>query len=151
MPREIGFLLMVLVLGIVGRNHLVWTASLILLAIRVCRLDFLYPALEDWGVRAGLTLLVLAIMVPFVSGSIRFEGLWNTLRTPPGLLAAVTGAVAAYLGKLGVDGMRTYPEIVVGLVVGSILGASLLRGVPTGPLIAAGAAALLLQVLGFGR
>ncbi len=151
MPREVGFLLVVLALGLLGRNHLVWTAALILLGIRLLGLDFLYPVLDRFGVRVGLTLLVVAIMVPFVAGTIRFEGLWSTLTAPPGLLAALSGAVAAYLGRLGVEGMRAHPEIAVGLVVGSILGASLLRGVPTGPLIAAGATALLLQALGLER
>jgi uncharacterized membrane protein (DUF441 family) len=147
-PREVSFLLIVVALGLIGGNHLVWTAALILMGIRFLGLEFLYAGIEQWGVRAGLTLLVIAILTPFVSGSLTFAGLWATLRTPSGAVAAVMGALASYLGRFGVQGMQDHPEIALGLVVGSILGASLLGGVPTGPLIAAGAAVILLRSLG---
>jgi uncharacterized membrane protein (DUF441 family) len=143
-----SFLLIVVALGLIGGNHLVWTAALILMGIRLLGLEFLYSGLEQWGVRAGLTLLVIAILTPFVSGSLTFQGIWAALRTPSGVVAAIMGALASYLGRFGIEGMQAHPEMALGLVIGSILGASLLGGVPTGPLIAAGAAIIILRYLG---
>ncbi|HSW10796.1 MAG TPA: DUF441 domain-containing protein [Bacillota bacterium] len=148
MPREVSFLLIVLALGLIGGNHLVWTAALILMGIRLLGLECIYSGLEQWGVRAGLTLLVVAILTPFVSGSLTFQGIWAALRTPSGAVAAIMGALASYLGRFGIEGMQVHPEMALGLVIGSILGASLLGGVPTGPLIAAGAAVIILRSLG---
>jgi len=39
----------------------------------------------------------------------------------------------------------------VGLIIGSILGVSFLGGIPTGPLVAAGFAALLFRILQISR
>ncbi|MDI7507198.1 DUF441 family protein, partial [Cronobacter dublinensis] len=48
------------------------------------------------------------------------------------------------LGGKGVALMGSQPSIVAGLLVGTVLGVALFRGVPVGPLIAAGLVSLLI-------
>jgi len=42
--------------------------------------------------------------------------------------------------------LKSDPEMIVGLIAGSIIGIVLLRGIPVGPLMAAGIPSLFLQV-----
>ena len=50
----------------------------------------------------------------------------------------------AWLGGRGVKLMTHQPNIVAGLLIGTVAGVALLRGVPVGPLIAAGVLSLFI-------
>ena len=50
----------------------------------------------------------------------------------------------AWLGGRGVSLMAAQPNIVAGLLIGTVAGVALLRGVPVGPLIAAGILSLII-------
>lgn len=57
----------------------------------------------------------------------------------------------AYVSARGVELMQLKPEIIVGLMVGTILGVLVFRGMPVGPLAASGVTAMLYYLLGGGR
>jgi uncharacterized membrane protein (DUF441 family) len=54
------------------------------------------------------------------------------------LLAIAIGVLVAWLGGRGVKLMTNQPDVVAGLLIGTVAGVAVLRGVPVGPLIAAG-------------
>ena len=54
------------------------------------------------------------------------------------LLAVAIGVFVAWLGGRGVKLMTNQPDVVAGLLIGTVAGVAVLRGVPVGPLIAAG-------------
>lgn len=60
------------------------------------------------------------------------------------LLAIVIGVLVSWLGSRGVSLMSNQPSTVAGLLVGTVLGVALFKGVPVGPLIAAGILSLLI-------
>lgn len=60
------------------------------------------------------------------------------------LLAILIGVVVSWLGGRGVSLMSNQPSVVAGLLVGTVMGVALFRGVPVGPLIAAGLLSLLI-------
>lgn len=60
------------------------------------------------------------------------------------MLAIAVGLAVAWLGGRGVKLMSNQPDIVAGLLIGTVAGVALLRGVPVGPLIAAGILSLLI-------
>jgi len=136
----------ILIVAWLGKNHLVVWACLALLALMATGWTQHLHSLEEPTLKAGLTLLTLSILIPFVRRVKDVAGLWESLASPLGFFAALTGAVAAYLAGKGVPALRAHPEMAIGLIVGSVLGATLLRGVPTGPLIAAGVTGILLEL-----
>ncbi|MEW6399219.1 MAG: DUF441 family protein [Bacillota bacterium] len=138
----------ILILGWLGKNHLVVWACLALIALIAAGWTPHLGSLEEPALKAGLTLLTLSILIPFVRRVKDLGGLWESLASPLGLFAALTGAVAAYLAGKGVPALRAHPEMAIGLIVGSVVGATLLRGVPTGPLIAAGVTGILMELWG---
>ncbi|QDX94785.1 DUF441 domain-containing protein [Brevibacillus laterosporus] len=146
---DITSLLLLLLLGlaIVGSNNAVAIAVSFLLFVRLLQLERVFPFLEQNGLHIGIIILTIGVMTPLASGKITPQMIWGTFTNWQSLLAVVIGIFVAYLGGRGAGLMTTNPVIVTGLLVGTIVGVSLFKGVPVGPLIAAGIVSLLLQVL----
>ena len=135
-------------LGALGRNALIAGGALCLLCLRLARLDFAVNWLDARGTALGIFVLVVSLMAPVAAGRLSLRGFAGELLRPSGLIGLAVAAAAAYLGRGGVDFLRGYPAALVGMLVGSVLGTVVLRGVPTGPLIAAGVTSMLLQAFG---
>lgn len=149
---QAGILLLVIILlGIVGHNYVVAAAAGALLALRLLHGDALFPVLEKHALNVGIGVITLAILIPFASGGIGWPEIYRTLASPVGLVALVTGVFVAYLGARGVGYLTHEPQVMVGLMVGTIIGVAFFRGVPVGPLIAAGMVALVMGLLGQGK
>ncbi len=150
MAADIVLLVVLAVLGWWGKNPLVFNAAWILLLVELAGFRSRLGELARWSLGTGLVLLMIGAVVPLLGGTTVSE-LWSAIRSPRGFLAVAFGIAATLLGSRGVPALQTYPEIASGLVIGSLVGAAFLRGVPTGPLIAAGATALLSDLLRMGR
>jgi uncharacterized membrane protein (DUF441 family) len=137
-------LLMLLAIGIIGNNHSVSIAVAVLLLVRLLSLDRVFPTLEQYGLHVGVIILTIGVLAPLASGKISSDVLLQTFVNWRALLAIAVGVFVSYLGGRGVSLMSTNPLLVTGLMIGTILGVALFKGVPVGPLIAAGMTAMLL-------
>jgi uncharacterized membrane protein (DUF441 family) len=61
------------------------------------------------------------------------------------------GALATYLNGGGLKLLQIDPEIIFGVVIGSIIGITFFGGIPVGPLMAAGLTALFLNIIALFR
>ncbi len=148
---QVGVLLLaIILLGIVGHNYVVAVAAGVLLALRLLHGEALFPILEKNALNVGIGIITLAILIPIASGGIGWSELFGTLASPTGLVAIATGIFVAYLGGRGVGFLTIQPQVMVGLMVGTIVGVAFFRGVPVGPLIAGGLVALIAGFLGRG-
>lgn len=145
MSDGVVILLICAALGAVGRNALIACGALLLLLLRLGRVDFLVQWLDQRGAALGVFLLVISLMAPVAAGRLSLRGFIGELLRPSGLMGLAVAAAAAYFGRGGLAFLRSYPAALVGMLVGSVLGTIFLGGIPTGPLIAAGVTALLLQ------
>ncbi|GAC43045.1 DUF441 domain-containing protein [Paenibacillus popilliae] len=139
-------LVVLIVVGLVSRSPIITTAACILLIVKLVHLERYLPAIERRGLELGLLFLTIAVLVPFAAERITAEHLWSTLTSWPGIFALVGGAVATSMNGRGLELLKSDPQMIVGLVAGSLIGIILLRGVPVGPLMAAGITALLLSI-----
>lgn len=151
MAEGVWLLLAILALGIAGGNDVVAAGAGILLVLKLTHVPGIYAILERRALDLGVLFLVIAILMPFATGEIRHRDLASRLLTLPGLAALVGGAVAANLSGRGLDLLKHRPEVMVGLILGTLLGVAFLRGIPVGPLNAAGLTAVLLKLLERGR
>lgn len=140
-------LLLVAIAGLIGGNELVAIAAAGLLVICMAAPSAVLSWIGQYSVEAGIILMTLGLLYPFATGKMGLAAVVSTLVTPSGFVAVVVGAVASYLGLSGLNLMMVKPEIMVGLVAGSILGVSLLGGIPIGPLVAAGMTAIVYRLL----
>lgn len=131
-------------LGIVSGNSTVTIAMVVLLLLRVTNMQSLFPWIEKYGLTVGIIILTIGVMAPIASGKMSMDTIAQSFMNWKSLLAIAVGILVAYLGGRGAQLMTQSPTVVAGLLVGTVLGVALFRGVPVGPLIAAGILSLLL-------
>ncbi len=139
-------LVILIVVGLIGRSHIIATAASFLLILKLTHFDRYLPTVERRGLELGLLFLTMAVLVPFATGKISLKDVLTMFTTFPGVLALLGGAVATYMNGKGLDLMKLDPQLIIGLVIGSIFGIVFLKGIPVGPLMAAGITAFLLKL-----
>ncbi|KLU56320.1 membrane protein [Paenibacillus sp. VT-400] len=137
-------LLVFAALGIISSNTPVTVAMVFLLLLRVLNLNQVFPWLEKYGLTLGIIILTIGVMAPLASGKMSLQTIGESFLHWKSLLAIGVGLLVAYLGGRGATLMGTQPTVVAGLLIGTVLGVALFKGVPVGPLIAAGILSLLL-------
>ncbi|SFS54702.1 DUF441 domain-containing protein [Marininema halotolerans] len=140
-------LVMLIIIGLIGRSPIIATAASLLLILKLTHLERFFPMVERRGLETGLLFLTIAVLVPFASGRITFKEIGSVFTTLPGILALIGGALATYMNGKGLDLLKLDPQMIIGLVIGSIFGILFLRGIPVGPLMAAGITAYLVKLL----
>ena len=110
-------------LGFISHNTTVAVSILVLIIVRVTPLSTFFPWIEKQGLSIGIIILTIGVMAPIASGTL-----------PPSTL------IHSFLNW---KSMGSQPQLVAGLLVGTVLGVALFRGVPVGPLIAAGLVSLI--------
>lgn len=100
--------------------------------------------MEKQGVTVGIIILTISVMAPIASGTLPASTLFHAFLNWKSLVAIAVGVFVSWLGGKGVALMGSQPSIVAGLLVGTVLGVALFRGVPVGLLIAAGLVSLLI-------
>lgn len=151
MPSSTLLMLLILLLGILGKSSIIAAAAGILVVLQVTNMQFLYPILEERGLELGLLFLVISVLVPFASGKVSPQEISHSFFNITGLIAMLSGLVATRINSRGLEFLQQEPSVIIGLVLGSILGVVFLRGIPVGPLMAGGIAALVMGIFGYFR
>lgn len=141
-------LLVILVVSVIGNNHTVSIATLVLLLIKMLGFDSWFPFIESHGINIGIIILTLAVLTPIAQGRISTSTMLDAFKSPLGLMAISIGIFVAWVAGKGVPFMNASPEIVTSLVVGTIIGVCFFHGLAVGPLIAGGLVALVANVFG---
>ncbi len=141
-------LLVILVLSVIGNNHTVSIATLLLLLIKLLGFDNWFPFIESHGINIGIIILTLAVLTPIAQGRMSTAAMLDAFKTPLGLMAISIGIFVAWVAAKGIPFMNASPEIVTSLVLGTIIGVCFFHGLAVGPLIAGGLVALVANVFG---
>lgn len=131
-------------LGFVSHNTTVAVSILVLIVVRVTPLSQFFPWIEKQGLTVGIIILTIGVMAPIASGTLPASTLLHSFTNWKSLIAIAVGVFVSWLGGRGVTLMSSQPSLVAGLLVGTVLGVALFRGVPVGPLIAAGLVSLVI-------
>lgn len=137
------FLVVLMFIGLIGNSHIITTAASVLLLLKLVSLDRFFSAVERRGLELGLLFLTIAVLTPFAKNEIHLQDIFSLFQHVYGVLALLGGAIATYLNRKGLELLQQHPELIIGIVFGSIGGIIFLNGVPVGPLMAAGIAFLL--------
>ncbi|PAT34125.1 DUF441 domain-containing protein [Allofranklinella schreckenbergeri] len=137
-------LLAIAALGIVSQNHSITYAMLALLLVRMTPLQQYFPWIQKHGLNLGITILFIGVMAPIASGKIALADVLRSFTHWQSLLAVAVGVLVAWLGGRGLPLMMEHPGLVPGLMVGTVIGVAFFKGVPVGPLIAAGMLAVVI-------
>ena len=131
-------LIVLLACGIFSQNTAVTIAAAVLIVFRITPLSEFFPLLQQHGLNLGIIILTIGVLTPIASGKLPGEAILKSFLSWKSLLAIAIGIFVAWLGGRGVKLMTNQPDVVAGLLIGTVAGVAVLRGVPVGPLIAAG-------------
>lgn len=137
-------LLILLGFGVFSRNTAIIIAIGVLIVIKLTPLAEFFPYIQQHGLNIGIIILTIGVLAPIASGKLSGESILKSFISIKSLLAIAVGLLVAWLGGRGVKLMTHQPDVVAGLLIGTVAGVALLRGVPVGPLIAAGILSLLI-------
>lgn len=137
-------LIILLACGIFSHNTAITIASAVLIIFRITPLSEFFPILQNYGLEVGVIILTIGVLTPIASGKIPGDVILKSFMNWKSLCAIGVGLLVAWLGGRGMSLMTHQPNVVAGLLIGTVAGVALLRGVPVGPLIAAGILSLLI-------
>ncbi len=137
-------LLVLLACGIFSHNTAVTIAAGILIVFKMTPLEQFFPYLQQHGLNIGIIILTIGVLTPIASGKIPGESILKSFLSLKSLLAIGIGLLVAWLGGRGVKLMSNQPDVVAGLLIGTVAGVAVLRGVPVCPLIAAGLLSIII-------
>ena len=141
-------LLLILVAAVLGKANSVAVATCMLLIIKLLNLDkLIFPTIEKNGVFLGLILLIAAILIPIANGNVAFSNIKTIFTSWIGILALLLSLFTTYLSGLGLSYLTTqgHGDVMPALILGSVVAAAFLGGVPVGPLITSGILALSMK------
>ncbi|MFJ8255798.1 DUF441 domain-containing protein [Peribacillus asahii] len=146
----IVFLLLLGIIGWLGKNTSLMVAAGFLLLMKLFMLDTkIFPYLEGKGINLGVTIITIAVLVPIASGAIGFKELGEAIKSPYAWIALISGVAVALIAKNGLTLLQHDPHITTALVLGTILAVALFKGVAVGPLIGAGIAYICMKLFDF--
>lgn len=141
-----GLLIVLIALGVISHNNAITIAACVLLIMQQTALAHYLPWVVKNGLNIGIIILTIGVLSPLVSGKIQLPELSELLTNWKLIAAIIVGIFVAWLGGKGVGLMTLQPALVTGLLIGTVIGVAFFKGVPVGPLIAAGILALVLNV-----
>ncbi|EEH68872.1 MULTISPECIES: DUF441 domain-containing protein [Acinetobacter] len=137
-------LIILLACGVFSHNTAVTIAAAVLIAVKLTPLDQFFPYIQQHGLNIGIIILTIGVLAPIASGKISGDNILKSFISVKSLIAIAIGLLVAWLGGRGMKLMTSQPDVIAGLLIGTVAGVALLRGVPVGPLIAAGILSLLI-------
>ncbi|WP_026569727.1 MULTISPECIES: DUF441 domain-containing protein [Sediminibacillus] len=144
------FLLILFLLGYLGKNQSIMIAVYVLLGLQLFKLDDkVFPYLADKGISLGVTVITIAVLVPIATGDIGFQDLLASVKSYYAWIALAAGIFVALIAKNGLDLLANDPHLTTALVMGTILAVVFFHGVAVGPLIGAGIAYMVMKLVDF--
>ena len=141
------FLILFIVVGVVSRVNIVSVAASLLLILRMLRLERYFPMLERRSLELGLLFLMISILVPLANGKVNGKETAEAIFSVAGIATILGGIVATVINNRGLILLQTNPSLLLSIVVGTVVGIVLFRGMPVGPLMAAALAAVTIGLI----
>ncbi|MDF7669816.1 DUF441 domain-containing protein [Orbaceae bacterium ESL0721] len=127
-----------------ANNNSVTFAVLLLLLFKLTPLATFFPFLNHYGLTIGIVILTAAMMVPLADGSLNVKMILSSFASWKSIVAIAVGILVSWLGARGVTTLGANPTIINGLIVGTLIGVAFFKGIPAGPIIAAGILSLMI-------
>lgn len=135
-------------LSILSKNKSLGIASIVMIIISCFNNEKYINFMQDHFMNLGMTFLMIWMLIPIIKNPMFTENIKNTL-TLKGSVCFFSGILVTILASKGINLLNSSIDTITGIILGSIVGVSLLGGVPVGPLIASGIAFVFIKLIEF--
>lgn len=147
MDQGVLIILVILILGVLSKNNSLALAATVILGLRLTNLKQVLIFLDKNALKWGIIILTMGIIAPFATGEITIKDVNGALKSPSAIAALLAGALTVILSGKGTNLIAENPQVVVGIILGSLIGIAFFKGVPVGPLTAAGIVAVIMKYI----
>ena len=147
MDQGVLAILIIVILGVLSRNNSLALAATLILGLKLTNLKQVLIFLDKNALKWGIIILTMGIIAPFATGRITLKDVNEVLKSPSAIVALLAGAITVILSGRGTDLILENPPVVVGIILGSLIGITFFKGVPIGPLTAAGIVAVIMKYI----
>ena len=136
------------ILAAIAHNNSVAIAAGALFVLKLVGANSVLVLTQKYALTIGIIILTMAVLAPIATGEITFSDLKQASFSLVGIGTMLIGIFVAWIAGKGIVLMQVNPQTLAPLIIGTLLGVCFFKGVPVGPLIAAGFVYFLLQALG---
>ncbi|TDX51542.1 DUF441 domain-containing protein [Orenia marismortui] len=140
------FLFIIFSIGLLSKSDLLVIASIILFFLKLTKLDNALVILDNLGLKIGLVFLLLSVLVPLIDESLSIKEIIKSYKSILSFFALISGILATKVVGAGIGLLDEEPQLIIGMLFGSIIGIVFFGGVPVGPLLAAGLTAIFYRL-----
>ncbi|KEH97993.1 DUF441 domain-containing protein [Clostridium massiliodielmoense] len=141
-------LLILIFLSIVSKNKSLGIATIVMLMVSFFNTKKCITFMENYFMDLGMTFLMIWMLIPIIKNPEFTKNIKNAFNLK-GIVCFLCGAIVAVLASKGIGFLKGSTDTLTGIILGSIVGVSLLGGVPVGPLIASGIAYEVVFIINF--
>jgi uncharacterized membrane protein (DUF441 family) len=143
-------LVAILAVAVLGKANSVALSVCILLLLKLLQADkYVFPYIQDNGVFWGVVILVAAILIPIANGGVKYTSILSTFTSWLGIIAFGLSLFTTYLSGLGMQYLTVqgHTDVMPALILGAVIAAAFMGGVPVGPMITSGMLALGIKIM----
>lgn len=140
-------LLAVAIASLLFKDYLLAAAAALLLILSLAQVTPVLDVLQKCSFSIGIFFLMVFILLPIATQKIKLDPSFQSYLNWPFLLAVIAGILISYLGGVGVKTMPQFPQVLFGVVVGTLIATLFLQGLPAGLIIAAGIVGILIKLI----
>lgn len=144
--KSSSIIFLILALGYLGKNHLIMISSAALMILKILGI-LPQSSYQNVILDLGIVLLVIGVLLPLCTGEFDTKQVYRSIFNIEVIVIFLVGIASAVMARDGVRLLKENPGTMICLLMGSIAGSTFFKGLPTGPLVAAGIAALLLNLV----
>lgn len=140
-------ILILVILSFITKNKNLGIAALIVFVVSLSNSGKAIAFIEKYFMDIGMIFLMMWMLIPLLKMDNSTSSGFKSLLTLNGVVSFIIGMVVVVLAAKGVSFTKGSADVLTGVVLGSIVGVSLLGGVPVGPLIASGIAFEIVRLI----
>lgn len=140
-------ILTLVILSFVTKNKNLGISAAIIFAVSLTNNEKTIDFIEKYFMDLGMIFLMMWMLIPLLKMGDHGGSSFKSLLTLNGAVSFLMGTVVVILAAKGVDFTKGNADVLSGVVLGSVVGVSLLGGVPVGPLIASGIAYEIIKII----
>lgn len=134
----------IVVISFLTKNKSFAIGAFICLIVSFIQIKTLDNFIEKNFLNIGMIILSIWMLYPIIN----MESLnYKSVITLNGVIAFIAGILAAVLASKGLIFTKGSSDVITGVILGTVVGVSIFKGIPIGPLIASGIAFVFVSII----